>query len=156
MIRALFIVFLLAVSSAGITAQVRSKPDRESANILKLVKTDLDPRLKVESVTGFPDKSSLVTNRARTLKAFIICVPTDTEGTCLSRVFVTDIKTGRSSVIEGEPEEVEIMRPVDELKWLDNDRLSYERWMNPHFGHRYIFNVRTKKQTGAWILSDAK
>ena len=48
------------------------------------------------------------------------------------------------------------MRPIDELKWLNNDRLSYERWTNPHFGHRYIFNVKTKKQAGAWILSDVR
>lgn len=157
MIRILFITFVLLFCSGGIAAQVKSARDPESANILRVESAKPDPKLKVEPVTGFPDKTSLVTNRAGTYKAFILCVPTiGADASCRSRVFFTEIKTGNTSVITGELPEVEIMRPVDELKWLDNERLSYERWMNPHFGHRYVVNVRTRKQVGAWIVSDVK
>jgi hypothetical protein len=154
--RSFLIALFLIASSTGIAAQIKTAPDRDSANILKIEAISPDPKLKIEPVTGFSDKTSLVTNRGRTFKAFILCVPVSgTEG-CSSRVFVTEMKTGNTYVITGELREAEVMRPVDELKWLDNYRLSYERWMNPHYGHRYVVNVRTRKQVGAWILSDQK
>ena len=45
-------------------------------------------------------------------------------------------------------------RPVDNLKWTNNYTLSYERWTGPHFGHRYVVDIKQMKQTGAFILSD--
>ena len=150
----LLITLIFIASSTLITAQVKATSDRSSANILKLRKTDPDPTLKIETVTGFPDRTTLVTNPSRTFKAFVLCVPSGSEEGCFSRVYLTEIKTGNTYVITGEPIEVEVMRPVDELKWLDNERLSYERWTNPHFGRRYVVNVRTRKQVGAWILRD--
>lgn len=157
MIRFIFVIAALLISFTSISAQVKAVRDAEAASILRIDFTQVDPKLKVVSVTGFPDKTSLVTNRARTFKAFVLCVPTvETNGACNSRVFITDITSGKTSVITGESPEAEVMRPIGELKWLDNERLSYERWMNPHYGHRYVVNVRTKKQVGAWILSDGK
>lgn len=152
----LFIALVFVVSSTSIVAQVTATSDRSSANILKLRVTELDPTLKIETVTGYPDKTTLVTNASRTFKAFVLCVPSGSEEGCFMRVYVTEIRTGKTYAINGEPIEVEVMRPVDDLKWLDNDRLSYERWTNPHFGRRYVINVRTKKQVGAWILTDVK
>ena len=152
----LFIALIVIVSSTSIEAQVTATSDRSSAKILKLWKTDPDPTLKIETVTGYPDKTTLVTNPARTFKAFVLCVPSGSEEGCFMRVYVTETKTGNTYEINGEPIEVEVMRPVDDLKWLDNDRLSYERWTNPHFGRRYVMNVRTRKQVGAWSLTDVK
>ena len=152
----IFITLIFVASTTLLDAQVTATSDRRSANILKVRKTDLDTTLKIETVTGYPDKTTLVTNQSRTFRAFVLCVPSGSEEGCFSRVFVTEIKTGTTYAVEGEPIEVEVMRPVDELKWVDNDRLSYERWTNPHYGHRYLLNVRTKKQVGAWILSDKR
>jgi hypothetical protein len=148
-------ILVLCVSTAG--AQMRSFPDKESANILRIEKNTPDPKIKIEPVTGYPDKSSLVTNRAKTFRAYILCIPKEGgDGVCRSRVFLTDNKTGDTFMIAGEPDEAEVMRPVDGLKWLDNGRLAYERWMNPHFGRRYIINIKLQKQTGALILTDTR
>jgi hypothetical protein len=152
----LFITLIFIVSSTSIAAQITATSDRSSAKTLKLRKTDLDPTLKIETVTGYPDRTTLVANSSRTFKAFVLCVPSGSEEGCFMRVYVTEIKTGNTYEVNVEPLEVEVMRPVDELKWLDNDRLSYERWTNPHFGRRYVMNVRTRKQVGAWSLTDVK
>ena len=155
MFRVALIIFALASTFTGVTAQIRAVRDAESINVLKMEKAAIDPSLKKESIAEVPADTSPVTNRAGTYRAFVLCrISAETD--CPYRVHFTEIKTGTSFVITGEPTEVEIMRSIDELKWLDNDRLSYERWTNPHFGRRYLVNVRTKKQVGAWILSDVK
>jgi hypothetical protein len=85
----------------------------------------------------------------------VLCVPSNKIGnSCSSRVFVKKISGGATYVINGEDDGVTVMRPVDELKWLGRDLLSYERWTTPHYGHRYVINVRLKKQVAAYILSD--
>jgi hypothetical protein len=150
----LVLLGLIMMCLCSVRAQVRAYPDEPSAHILTVVKYTPDPSIKAEPVTGF-DKSSLVSNRAKTFQAYILCIPVEKKLTdCGSRVFFTEARIGTVYMISGEPEDVERMRPVDELKWLDNDRLSYERWMSPHFGHRYVINVRLKKQTAAFALSD--
>ena len=155
MVRFLTFGFLIALCVCGAGAQIKSYPDKETANILRIEKNTLDPKIKIESVTGFPDKTTLVVNSDKTFKAFVLCVPKQAD-TCSSRVFFTNAATGESFTITGEPSEAEVMRPVSELKWLDNQRLSYERWMNPHFGRRYIVNVKLRKQTAAFVLSDTR
>jgi hypothetical protein len=57
-------------------------------------------------------------------------------------------------MVTGETDGIEGGRPIDELKWLDNNRLSYERWVSPHYGHRYVVNVKLKKQVAAFIVAD--
>ena len=60
--------------------------------------------------------------------------------------------TARTYEISGEPDLEEVTRPVDELKWVNDFTLSYERWAGPHFGHRYVIDVRSKKQVTAYDL----
>jgi hypothetical protein len=67
---------------------------------------------------------------------------------------VTDIRSKTTYMITGEPAEIEVMRPVDDLKWETNDLLSYERWANPHFGRRYVLDAKRKTQESAYIVSD--
>jgi len=45
-----------------------------------------------------------------------------------------------------------VNRPIDNLKWVNNFTLSYERWASPHFGHRYLIDVRARKQLAAYDL----
>ena len=54
----------------------------------------------------------------------------------------------------GEDLGVESMRIIDELKWINNTTLSYERWTGPHYGHRYIVDIKQMKQTGSFALTD--
>ena len=137
------------------TAQIRSSPDKESTHILRIEENTPDPKIKIEPLTGYPDTTSLVTNRAKTLKAYILCLPAvQKEASCSARVFFTDKAAGKTFMISGEDEGTERSRPIDNLKWLDNERLSYERWMGPHFGHRYVVNVKLKKQVAAYAVTD--
>jgi len=65
-----------------------------------------------------------------------------------------DKANGELTDNKGEELGIETNRPVDSLKWVNNNTLSYERWTGPHLGRRYVVDVKLKKQTGAFILSD--
>ncbi|CAN5479052.1 hypothetical protein BH10ACI2_BH10ACI2_17410 [soil metagenome] len=142
--------FFVGVASGQ---KIRAVSAPELANVLSITKTSPSPSLKVEPIPGL-ERTSLVTNRAKTRKAYVLCVP-DKKGAggCDSFVFVTDIASKTVYVIMGEPDKIEHYRPIDELKWLTNDTVSYERWTGPHFGHRYVVNIKTKKQIAAYILT---
>jgi len=136
-------------------AQIKVAPDNEAAKILTVVETKPDPKIPIEPLTGLPGTSTLVRNPAKTYRAFVLCIPAETAGSsCSARVFFTDDQTKKTFMVTGEPDGVEGARPIDELKWIDNERLSYERWMSPHYGHRYVLNVRSKKQVAAFIVAD--
>ena len=73
---------------------------------------------------------------------------------CVHRVFIGDLQTDENYEIVGEQLFVESGGPIDNLKWINTHTLSYERWVSPHFGHRYIVDIKTMKQTDAFTLSD--
>ena len=144
----------LLLFSFSAAAQIRASLDKESANILRIEENRPDPKLKIEPTPGL-ERSSLVTNRAKTRKAYVLCVPaTKGVGKCDSLVFVKDMATQTIYLISGEPGGFERYRPVDSLKWVTNDVLSFERWTGPHFGHRFVVNLRSKKQVAAYTLTD--
>src|SRR5580765_167611 len=89
-IRVGVVLLLLSVNAA---AQYREARDPGLANVLSIVKNDPDPKLKIEPTPGL-ERSSLVTNRAKTRKAYVLCVPaTKGVGKCDSLVFVKDMAT---------------------------------------------------------------
>jgi len=152
---------LLAVSvlvpalAAGMAGQkIKVAPDRDSGNILTILKASGNLPTKIE--TDGAGKSTLVASRDRTHRAYVLCVPSGSAEVenCVSRVFFRDEKSKTVYEIRGEELFIEAGRPIDALKWNDAITLSYERWASPHFGHRYVLNVKTLKQTGAYILSD--
>ncbi|MEP6787487.1 MAG: hypothetical protein ABJB40_03590 [Acidobacteriota bacterium] len=144
---------ILLLMCADASAQIREARDPDLANVLSVVKNEPDPKLKIEPVPGL-ERSSLVTNRAKTRKAYVLCVPaTKGTGKCDSLVFVKDLVTQTIYLISGEPGGFERYRPVDSLKWMTNDVLSFERWTGPHFGHRFVVNIKLKKQTNAFSLT---
>jgi hypothetical protein len=73
---------------------------------------------------------------------------------CVHRVFVNDLQSEEEYEIVGEEPFIEAGRLIDNLKWINDHTISYERWAGPHFGHRYVIDMKTMKQTGAFILSD--
>ena len=101
-------------------------------------------------------KSTLAENPDKIRQAFVLCVPSGTKEvpSCVHRVFVTDLGPDETYEIAGEELFIEANRRVDNLKWLNNDTLTYERWTGPHFGHRYVVDIKLKKQTGAFVLAD--
>ena len=129
--------------------------DEELAPIRSVVRVKPNPDLTMEPAVG---KGGLVTSPDRKYSAYILCVPVpsqDDPERCAHRVHFEENTRPRPttiSQIHGEEELQEVTRPVDNLKWVKAFTLSYERWAGPHFGHRYVIDVRSKKQVAAYDL----
>jgi hypothetical protein len=147
----------LAAAGSNSVIQVRAEVDKELAHILSVVQVKPNPELTMEPTVG---KGGLVTSPDRKYSAYILCLPLPTPDDperCAHRVHFEENTRPRPatiSQIRGEEELQEITRPVDSLKWVNNFTLSYERWAQPHFGHRYVIDVRSKKQVTAYDLSN--
>jgi len=136
------------------TTQVRAEVNKELANILSVVEVKANPDLAMEPVPGWT--VSQVFTRDRKHTAYLLCVPLKSkEGPerCAHRVYFDDY-AGPAKIYEirGEPELEEVTRPIDSLKWVNDFTLSYDRWAGPHLGHRYLIDVRSKKQVAAYDL----
>ena len=138
--------------------RVKVVADAESANVLSVKKaTDLPEGDLADRIeTDGAGKSTLTMSPDQIRQAFVFCVPSGSKEvpSCVQRVFVTDLGTDETYEIKGEELFIEANRPVDSLKWVNNNTLSYERWTGPHFGHRYVVDIKLKKQMGAFILTD--
>src|SRR6266508_1073016 len=160
-IRLLVIVFIVcAVTSmeAPVTVsamQVRAEVNKELAHILSVVQVKANPDLTIEPAPGKTDPLQVFT-RDKKYSAYVLCVPTpnkEDSKRCAHRVYFDDYTAAaRIYEIRGEEELAEVTRPVDGLKWVNNFTLGYERWASPHFGHRYLIDVRTKKQIADYDL----
>jgi hypothetical protein len=138
--------------------KVRGVPDADSAHLLSIKKAldlpDGDIADKIERDAH--GRSTLAESPDKIRQAFVFCVPSGSKEvpSCVQRVFVTDLGTDETYEIAGEELFVEANRLVDSLKWINDSTLSYERGANPHFGHRYVVDVKQMRQTGAFIISD--
>jgi hypothetical protein len=138
--------------------KVRAVPDADSTHVLSLKKAldlpDGDIADKIER--DGRGRSTLAESPDKIRQAFVFCVPSGSKEVpaCVQRVFVTDLATDKTYEITGEELFIEANRLVDSLKWINDSTLSYERWANPHFGHRYVVDVKQMRQTGAFIISD--
>ncbi len=152
------ILFLLSVSialNASVVAQkIRVAPDKESANRLRIEKATGNLPTKIE--TDGAGNSTLAVSPAKRFRAYVLCVPSHSKEAenCLARVFISDETSKSVYEVRGEDVYAEVARTVDELKWVNAHTLSYERWTSPHYGHRYVIDAATLRQTGAYTLSD--
>ena len=153
---ALIIVF--ACAGFANSQRIKAVPDPDSAGVLTVKKagSDLpsgDLADKVEKDGS--GKSTLRMSADKRYEASVFCVPSgSTEVTdCVHRVFITDLQSEDEYEIVGEELFIEAGRPIDNLKWINNHTISYERWGGPHFGHRYVIDIRTMKQTEAFSLT---
>src|SRR5204863_6548745 len=129
--------------------------DATSANILSIKKAhdlpegDLANRIEKDG----RGKKLLAESPDKIRQAFVFCVPSGSKevAACVSRVFITDLGTDETYEITGEELFIEANRPVDGLKWTNDYTLSYDRWANPHYGHRYVVDLKRSKQTAAFI-----
>ena len=155
----LFITTILA-SVCGANAQrIKAVRDTDSANILRVKKAgaDLPSGDLADAVEkDGAGKSTLTMSADKRYQASVFCVPSRSADVpnCVHRVFIGDLQTDENFEIVGEEPFVETSRLIDNLKWINAHILSYERWVNPHFGHRYIVDIRTMKQTDAFTLTD--
>ncbi len=147
-----FALSVMAFLTTSSVAQVRSEVNKDLANILSAVQVKADPDLAMEPVPGWT--VSQVFTSDRKYSAYLLCVPLKSKedpARCAHRVYFDDY-TGPAKIYEirGEDELQEDTRPIDGLKWVNNYTLMYERWAGPHFGHRYVIDVRSKKQVTAY------
>jgi hypothetical protein len=122
--------------------------------VLTIARTEEDLPTKIE--TDGAGNSTLAVSPAKHFSAYVLCVAQRSKETenCAARVFIRDEMSKSVYEIRGEELYAEVARTVEELKWINAHTISYERWTSPHYGHRYIIDVATLKQTGAYILSD--
>ena len=150
----LAIVALLIQPTVSAAGQVRAELNKDLSHILGVNAITPDPELTIEPING---KSGMVNSPDRKHSAYVICVPAPTAEDakrCGHVVHFDDYSGPKAAVyqIRGEPELEEVTRPIDNLKWVNSFTLSYERWSNPHFGHRYVIDVRSRKQVAAYDL----
>ena len=151
---ALVICAISFMAEAAGAAQVRAEVNKEFAHILSVVQARRNPELTMVPTVG---RGGLVTSPDRKYNAYVLCVPLpspEDPERCAQRVHFEE-GAGRTATIyqiRGEEELQEVMREIDRLKWVNNFTLSYERWAQPHFGHRYVIDVRSKKQIAAYDL----
>ncbi len=151
-----FVIVMIAFSlplKGSSSMQVRAEVNKGLAHILSVVEIKPNPNLAMEPVPGWT--VAQVPTRDRKYSAYLLCVPVKKEDPerCAHRVYFDDYAApAKSYEIRGEPELEEVTRTIAEVKWLNNLALSYERWPNPHFGHRYVIDVRTRKQVAAYDL----
>ena len=154
------LAFVLVIPVVEANAQkTKAVHDPDSANILTVKKagSDLPSGDLADAVQkDGSGKSTLTMSADKRYEASVFCIPSRSKEVtdCVARVFVLDLQTDENYEIVGEELGIEAGRPVDELKWINNHMLSYERWTGPHFGHRYVVDIKVMKQTDAFILSD--
>ena len=154
------VLFAVLVSFGTARAQrIKAVRDPDSANILRVKKAgeDLPSGNLSEAVEKYPNgRSTFTMSSDKRYQASIFCVPSRSSEVhdCVHRVFITDLGADEEYEIVGEELFVEAGRLISSLKWINDYTLSYERWMGPHFGHRYVVDLKSMKQTGAFILSD--
>ena len=148
----------VACVNVVLAQKVKAVRDNESANILSVKKAmNLPEGDLAEKIERYPSgKSTLAESPDRIRQAFVFCVPSGSKDvpSCVRRVFVTDLGTDETYEIKGEELFIEANRLVDNLKWINNTTLSYERWAGPHFGRRYVVDVKQMKQKEAFALTD--
>jgi hypothetical protein len=155
----LIILVILVCIGSAYAQKIKVVRDPDSANILTVKKagSDLPSGDLADAVEkDGSGKSTLAMSADKRYQASVFCVPSrSSEVTdCVHRVFIGDLQTDENYEIVGEELYVEAGRLIDNLKWIDNHTLSYERWVSPHFGHRYVVDIKSMKQAGAFTLSD--
>ena len=153
------VVAVLGCAASASAQKIKVVRDSDSANILTVKKagSDLPSGDLADAVEkDGSGKSTLAMSADKRYEASVFCVPSrSTEvPNCVHRVFILDLQTDENYEIVGEELFIETNRLIDNLKWINNHTLSYDRWANPHFGHRYVVDIKAMKQTDAFMLSD--
>jgi hypothetical protein len=96
---------------------------------------DFDTVQFVDIVANYSDVGT--SNPAGTRSASTLCVFVDAVR-CQDRIFVKELSSGDVIEIQGIPLP---HRPFTNIQWLNDSLLTVDRWSQPHYGIRYIFDV---------------
>jgi hypothetical protein len=104
----------------------------EDAQDARLVWVDSPP---ADSMT------SVVTNQSGTARAYVV-KKTWTAGSYREHIHIEDLKSKKVYELEGIPFE---WRDYDDLVWLKDRYLLFDRWTSPHYGRHFVVDFTKKK-----------
>jgi len=129
-----------------ITKQMNDKIEYEpDAGLLKEMQAQISV---VESKKDWKqfNRQSPTVNKSGRRSAYIAQFAIEPDGEALIDVIVVYEKSSdKFYEIRG----FDFPRPFDELKWISDDVLQFEQWVNPRSGGRYTVNVKTGKVISA-------
>lgn len=129
---------------AGKTAgdKIKYAPD---ADLLKEMQAQISVVESKKDWTQF-NRQSPTTNKSGTRAAYIAQFAIDSDKENLIDVIVVhNSASDKFYEIRG----FDFPRPFDRLKWIGDDTLEFEQWVNPHNGGRYQVNLKTGKVVAA-------
>ncbi len=92
------------------------------------------------------DRQSPTTKKSANRSAYIAQFAIDSDKENLIDVIVVHVsENDKFYEIRG----FDFPRPFNELKWIDDNTLEFEQWVNPHNGGRYQVNLKTGKVVAA-------
>jgi hypothetical protein len=111
---------------------------------------------EVSVVAAAPDAALRKENSARDasgrFEAFTVEQPSPQAATFADRIFFTDRRARRTFEIRGLPNP---HRPYNDLVFKGRRILQFDRWASPHFGVRYLVDVRRRRLVSARSFADA-
>jgi hypothetical protein len=156
-----FFALFIGVSLLGVCAEAQTKKAKNKtaeqgsdkiiyepdADLLREMRGKVSVRLSKKDWAQF-NRQSPVVNPKGTRSAYVAQFKIDGDTDNLMDVIVVNEKPGNKFYeIRGFDDFP--WRPFDEIRWINNDVLQFEQWVNPHNGGRYRINLKTGKVVAA-------
>ena len=113
-------------------------------------------RPDVKVVEASPDadlaRENAASDASGRYTAFAVAAPDGKDGIFRDHIYVTHRRSAKTFEITGLPF---AHRPFDNLSFTPRGLLQFDRWVNPHFGTRYRFDVRRRRLVYARAFADA-
>lgn len=141
------LLYTLALTTLAVTSEAQRVSDRSSlpdphhhavAVHEKPWETELAPEARVLLIDHpIGGQDSVLSPNGRWL-AFIHHPLNENGG----RICLQNRQTGKLYEVSGIPL---AYRPLNDLVWLDNNLLAFDRWSQPHYGIHYVVDVRQRR-----------
>lgn len=162
----LFTIFAFSLCAAGAAAQTKRPKNKTTnkTNVQKNEKISYEPdagllgelQEKVQIIESEQNwaqfnRQSATLNPARTRTAYTAQFKMKNEpDAMLEVVIIADQKSGEMFEVRGFDDFSS--RPFSDFKWITNDILQFEQWVNPNNGGRYRINLKTGKLVAAGFV----
>ena len=100
--------------------------------------TDLAPDTRVVTFEGSESGSDSTVSPDGRWRALVVESADEPGG----RIRIEMVSGGQRGELRGLPLP---HRPLSALVWLDDERLAFDRWSQPHYGIHYVLNVRHRR-----------
>jgi hypothetical protein len=138
------IVVFLATLVAGCMSPRLPDPHNHVVNVHAVpwrIEDAPDARLVWVDVPPSDGVTSVVTNQSGTARAYVLRKPWTT-GSYREHIQIEDLTSKKVYELEGIPFE---WRDYDDLVWLKDRYLLFDRWTHPHCGRHFVVDFTRKK-----------